>query len=61
MCLLRLLDQQKVVDRLCSDWELGLWSFMFTVVEGRIMADLEDILEVSKRCYIHWFPLANFA
>ena len=53
MCLLRVLDQQKVVQNLCSDRSLGLWGFMFTEVEWEIMQQLEDILEVSKYRYIH--------
>jgi hypothetical protein len=53
MCLLRVLDQQKVVQNLCSDRSLGLRGFMFTEVEWEIMQQLEDILEVSKYRYIH--------
>jgi hypothetical protein len=46
MCLLRLLDVQKVVDQLCSDLSLDLQNFLFLVVKWEIMDQLEDILEV---------------
>ena len=47
MCLLQILELQKVVDRLCSDHSLNLRGFMFTAGEWEIMDQLEDILEVS--------------
>ncbi|KAH9010106.1 hypothetical protein EDB84DRAFT_1280083 [Lactarius hengduanensis] len=48
MCLLQVLDLQKVVDRLCSDQTLDLRGFMFTEVEWDILDQLEDILEASR-------------
>ncbi|KAH9020344.1 hypothetical protein EDB84DRAFT_1234478, partial [Lactarius hengduanensis] len=48
MCLLRVLDLQKVVDCLCSDQTLDLRGFMFTEVEWDILDQLEDILEASR-------------
>ena len=50
-CLLRLLDVQKVVNGICSEWDYGLRHFMFTMTEWEIMEQLEDILEVSKDHY----------
>jgi hypothetical protein len=52
MCLLQLRDMQKVMDRLCTDQNLDLRSFLFSELEWEIMDQLEDILEVSKYCYI---------
>jgi hypothetical protein len=46
MCLLQLLNMQKVVDQLCSDWSLDLQNFLFLAVKWEIMDQLEDILEV---------------
>jgi hypothetical protein len=53
LCLLRVLKLQKVVDCLCSDRDLGLRGFMFMQVKWDILDQLEDILEVSKHCYVH--------
>lgn len=60
MCILQILDLQKVVDRLCSDRSLDLRSFIFSAVEWEIMDQLEDILEV-RMCYMRWFSFINVA
>lgn len=53
------LELQNVVNCLCSDWALDLWTFDFTDLEWVIMDQLEDILEVSK-CHMRPAPWSSF-
>lgn len=59
MCLLRILELQKVLDNLCVDKRFDLRRFRFSACEWEILEQLEYILEVSTYS-VHCFRLLSW-